>query len=295
VKNADATPATTAFVRGNQAFAAGDEAAAEKEWRAALSAAGKDHPQRARIAEALIGVLSGRDAHRECADLARDVGAELPAGTSKATVLASGLACARDGKISDAKVVLADAVLRALEDPDPRMLADDRSALFEELTATRKADGDEAGALATAKQWVAFLDDAAAKAPSKEARTALDPDRLSADLALGDPARAIPMLIQSERDFPSDYNPPARLALVYLKTKQLGEAKAAIDRAAARVYGPRAMRVFSLAADIAKERNDAAGERAALEQALTRTEHAVLNRSQKKLRERLSDRLLHLK
>ena len=39
------------------------------------------------------------------------------------------------------------------------------------------------------------------------------------------------MLEQSEKDFPKDYNPPARLALVYLRLKKYDEALAASDRA----------------------------------------------------------------
>ena len=99
------------------------------------------------------------------------------------------------------------------------------------------------------------------------------------------------MLSQSERAFPEDYNPPARLARVYLTMKRLDEANAAIERAAARVYGPRSLRVFGLAAEIAKARADTAGERRALEQALSRTSRAILNDNQKKLRAALAEQL----
>jgi multidrug resistance efflux pump len=102
------------------------------------------------------------------------------------------------------------------------------------------------------------------------------------------------MLSESERDFPDDYNPPARLARAYLTAKRLDDARAAIDRASARVYGPRSLRVFALAADIAKERGDRRGERAALEQALARAARAVLNDNQKKLRGDLEKRLREL-
>jgi thiol-disulfide isomerase/thioredoxin len=262
---------TAAFLRANRAMASGDRGAAEKELRAALASATPDHPQRATAADMLTSLLSSRDAFAECAALAIEIGPGLGPGTSRASILSVGLACARDGKLEREKVLLADAVFRAIEDPDPRTLADDRAALYEELFETRKDAGDAADAKAIATRWAAFLDREAARAPTKEARTALDPDRLSAYLALGEPERAIPMLTTSERELPDDYNPPARLARVYLEQKKLDDAKAAIERAEARVYGPRAMRVFALAADIEKARGNKAGERAALEQALARS------------------------
>ena len=121
-----------------------------------------------------------------------------------------------------------------------------------------------------------------------------DPHRLGAYLALGQPERAVPMLLESERDFPEDYNPPARLAKAYLEMKKLDEAAAAVDRARTRVYGPRIMRVLAMAADIAKARGDRAGEKKALEEALARTEKATLTTGQKKVRDGLAKRLADL-
>ena len=103
------------------------------------------------------------------------------------------------------------------------------------------------------------------------------------------------MLEQSERDFPEDYNPPARLARAYLELGRLEDADKAAQRAAERVYGPRAMRVLSLKADIAKARGDRAAEIAALAQALARSEHAVLPEGQKAVREGLVKRLAALR
>jgi hypothetical protein len=76
--------------------------------------------------------------------------------------------------------------------------------------------------------------------------------------------------------------------------KSLDEARDAIQRAGNRVYGPRSLRVFALAADIAKARGDVAGERAALEQAAARTSKSVLNENQKKLQSELETRLRKL-
>ena len=280
---------TMAFLRANQAAARGDVAEAERGYRTVVGH--KDFFERARAVEALVGLLASKKDFAACAELALTEGPAMPPGTSRATLLATGLSCARDGKRDGDVKKLADAAERAATDPDPRTLADDRSALFEELVETKKDQGDDAGAKATAQTWAAFLEGEAARAPTKQARAVFDPHRLSAYLAAGEPQRAIAMLEQSERDFPTDYNPPARLARAYLTMKQLDQARAAIDRASSRVYGPRSLRVFGLAADIAKARGDAAAERTALEQALSHTAGAVLNDNQKKLRAELEKRL----
>ena len=286
---AGAAETTMAFLRANQAATRGDVAEAERGYRAVLQQ--RAFAERPRALEALVGLLSAKKDYAGCAELALAEHAEMPRGTSRATLVAIGLSCARDGKVNGALDKLVAAAEALATDPDPSTLADDRSALFEELVETRTDQGASELAKTTARAWASFLEKEAARAPTKEARAGFDAHRLSAYLAMEAPERAIPMLNESERDFPQDYNPPARLARVYLTMKNLDAARGAIDRAAARVYGPRALRVYVLAADIAKARSDGASERAALEQAVSRTSHAVLNDSQKKLRADLEKRL----
>lgn len=279
--------ATAAFVRGNHALAAGDYETAVKEHRAALAAASKTHPHRARIVEALVTELALHRDNAACADVALAEAATLPPGTSRASVLVSSLACAREAK-RDVGPLL-ELALKDAAGRDDSLLADDRSVLYEEAVETLK-ESDAPRARKLAGEWVSFLEDAAKRTKTNDARAALDPLRLDAYLALREPARAIPMLEQSEQDFPSDYNPPARLGRVYLELNRLDDADKAADRAIARVYGPRAMRVYSLKADIAKARGDVAGEKKALDLALARSEKAVLTEGQKPLREALAKR-----
>ncbi|MDB4942373.1 MAG: Chromosome partition protein smc, partial [Labilithrix sp.] len=284
---------TVTFLAASRAAARGEGAAAEQGYRTVLGA--KDASERPRAVEALAGLLAMREAFAECTDLVTKELASLPPGTSRLVTLTVGLSCAREAKRTDDLRALVAAAERAVADPDPRTLVDDRSALYEELVETRHEQKDEAGARATAQSWASFLEQAAAKAPDAAARAVFDPHRLNAYLAAGEPARAVPMLLQSERDFPADYNPPARLARAYLEMKRLDDAEAAFQRAATKVYGPRSLRIFLLGADIARARGDAAGERKALEQALARTDKAALNAGQKKLRADLEQRLAALR
>ncbi len=272
--------AAVAFLKANQAAAKGELLAAESGYREVLAA--PNAPDHARAVEALTGLLAGRKDYAGCTELAVTESPKLAPGTSRATVLVLGLSCAREGQQATELRSLVAMAERAASDPDPRTIADDRSALFEELVEAKREQKDEAGAKATGRAWATFLEGEASRAPTKQARAVFDPHRLFAYLAAGEPERAVPMLAESERDFPDDYNPPARLAIAFRAMKNLEEAQNAIQRAGNRVYGPRSLRIFVLAADIAKDRNDAAGERAALEQALARTAKSVLNENQKK-------------
>lgn len=287
--------ATSAFVRGNQLLAADDAEGAEKAHREALGLAAKDHPHRARIVETLVTQLAIRKKHAECAEVASAEAAGLPPGTSRASTLVAGLGCAREANLPDAASRLLDTAMKDASARDASLLPDDRSALYDEIVTTKKARGEKDAVKAIAKEWSAFLDDAAAKAKSADARASLDPLRLSAYFALEEYARALPMLEASERDFPDDYNPPARLGRVYLELKRLDEAERATERAIARVYGPRAMRVYALRADIAKARGDRPGEVRALEEALAKSEKAVLTAGQKQVRDAFVKRLAGLK
>lgn len=287
--------ANDAFERGNQLLAAGDTKGAIAQHRAALAATSNDDPKRSRIVEALVTELSLSHDDAGCADTAATEASWLQPGTSRATVLVEGLGCAGEAKNAAARDKLLSFAIPDLEDRDRSILPDDRSALYEAVIDTKKDLGDDAGAKTLATQWNGFLDDAAKKAATKDARTALDPWRVTAAIAAGDPARVIPVLEESARDFPQDYNPPARLGRVYLVLKRLDEAEKAADKAIALVYGPRAMRVYELRADIAKARGDKAGETKALEEALAKSANSQLTVGQRGVRDGLAKRLAALK
>jgi tetratricopeptide (TPR) repeat protein len=95
-----------------------------------------------------------------------------------------------------------------------------------------------------------------------------DSHRLSAYLELGQPERAIPMLQQSERDHPGDYNPSARMATAYLAMKRYDDALAASDRAMVKAYGPRKLLLYSTRSEIFAGKGDVSGARRTLEGAI---------------------------
>ena len=188
-------------------------------------------------------------------------------------VARSGLDCAlglgKDDAGRAAAIVEMEAATRkTVADASLAAAADDVSTSYLSLIEARKDAGDAAGARKDAEAWAAFLEAQAAAAKTPEQRAVFDSHRLSAYLELQQPERAIPMLQESEKDLPDDYNPPSRLAVAYMAMKKPDEALAASNRALPKVSGPRRVQVLQRRSDIFAAKGDAAASREALEQAL---------------------------
>lgn len=208
----------------------------------------------------------------ECAGLAETEAPQMPPGTALVDVIRCGIDCAE--KLLEAPderrrlAKLAALGERVASDPSQPILADDRSDLYDYTLEAYRALDRRDSAARLAATWAAFLDDQAGRAATPAARVVFDAHRLLAYMALGEPQRAVAFLQQSERDFPSDFDPPARLAVAYLAMKRFGEALSACERALERAYGPRKLRLWSLEADVHVAMGDAASARSSLRAAL---------------------------
>jgi tetratricopeptide (TPR) repeat protein len=246
---------------------------AAEAYRLALDKATADWPHYARAVEALLFSYQQTSAHDRCVDLAQGALERLAGAPSEVTVAAGGLDCAlalkddAPGKASRVAAMEAE-VRRVVADPKVAAAADDVSGAYSSLVAARRAAKDEAGARRTLADWAAYLEAAATRAQTPAQRTVFDSHRLAAYLDLGQPERAVPMLEASERDFPQDYNPPARLAAAYQAMKEWDEALAASDRALRLVYGPRKLRVLDIKAEVLKGKGDLAAARRTMEEAV---------------------------
>jgi tetratricopeptide (TPR) repeat protein len=256
--------------------------------------------ERTRIAHE--GSLTARELARLLESDEAGTGAEeaprMPPGTAVADVLRSAIGCATElPDQAPERARLPELVAsgeRVVSDASQPILADDRSDLYDYLVDAlhRLGRDDEAKRLAGA--WATLLEDQATRAATPAARAVFDAHRVLAYEALGDPARALPMLQQSERDFPGDYNPPARLGKVLLDLKRDDEAIAALQRALARAYGPRKLRLWSLEADAFMAKGDKAGARHALQSALDFAASVPLTGAYPSLRDAIADRLAAL-
>jgi hypothetical protein len=254
-------------------------------------------PERARAVDAFVSLLEDREAKEsksECVAVARREGPSLPEGTYRVDVAVIGVRCAIDAKDDAALESLASELGTLTTSAAPTVLADDRSSAFEALVDAQKALGDKEGAKSTAARWAAFLEREAGHARTPAERVVFDAHRLGAYIELGDAARALPMLDASERDFPDDYNPSARKCRAFFELARFDEALAACDRALAKAYGPRRLRIHVLRADVYAKRNDRAGERAALEAALVDAKKLSLRPSYDRLRKSIEERLRRL-
>jgi tetratricopeptide (TPR) repeat protein len=263
----DASAGLGALARADRLDAEGKKKEAAAAYRAALVQLPADKRQRA--IESMLAALAMAHEADACTKAAVELVPTMPRGPSFANATATGMGCAAELKGDERTRAMA--VLAPLGDEAlklPGLLADDRSALFEMMVDLRDEAGDAAGKKAVAARWLAFLEGEAARATSPEQRAAFDPHRVNAALALGEPLRAETALEQSERDLPADYNPSARLGIIYRAAGRYDDGLAAVDRALAKVYGPRAMRLYDLKADLQIKKGDRAGARKTLEKAL---------------------------
>jgi tetratricopeptide (TPR) repeat protein len=289
--------AATAAMRGDQASAAGKPEQAVTAYREALAKAPLDWARRPRVVEALSARLLELQKNAECVELAATEIARLRPGTPVANLAMNGLSAAADLPASSPELervpLLVRETTRLVEGSAEAMLIDDRSGLFNSLVAALADRPDEAKRLA--RLWAKMLEDAAADAKTPESRAVWDAHRLEAYIALGEVEKAIPMLERSQRDFPDDYNPSARLARAYFELKRYEPAMVEIARARERASGPRKIRIYMLQADIFEAENDREGARRTIGEALEFANRLHLPPNYRKLKDTLTARYAKLR
>ena len=247
--------ADTILAQADRLASEGKQADAATAYDDAIAAAPRAWKSLGRASESLLFALSMSGNNERCAVRAIALYPRVKGSASAPNVASTGLSCAAS---LDKKHPKRIGMLRTLDRATREVFADkrvvmsndDRSGLFMALIDAADASGDDEEVVKLKHEWSSFLEGAAAGAKTPEQRAVYDSHRLSAYVELGTPEKAIPMLEQSERDFPDDYNPPARLAYAYKAMKQYDKALAASDRAMAKVYGPRKIAVLSTRADI---------------------------------------------
>jgi tetratricopeptide (TPR) repeat protein len=285
--------ATALWIQGNRASAEGHAEQAVNLYRQAIRAGKSEWPRRAKALEALSARLRELGRTRDALELAVKETEGMPPGTSRVNVLLNGVDAAAAQPPTKASLAALESLTkigtRIAEDPAEPILVDDRSGLYLALVnVVRQSDAGEAKRLAL--EWVALLEAEAKRAPPEQRRV-WDSHRLEGYLALGEPERAIPMLEQSEREVPDDYNPPARLARAELALGRLDAAESAVTRALVRSNGPRKIRLYMLKADILLAEKNVPAARAALKDALDFVQKEKLAAQYAGLRQVIEQRL----
>src|SRR5262245_6864027 len=255
VKGGAKGPALEALIAADRAYGAEKFPEACTYYVKALSLAPADWPAYSRAIESLMFAYGEADSNEATCRMADAAWPRVKGTISSANVASSALSAAVALPETNAQragwlAVYESACREVLADPSLPLVGDDRSGIYFSLEDAREAAKDSVGQRATQEEHVAMLEAQAAKATSAEQRAVYDAHRLSLYIALGRPEAAIPMLEQSRKDFPDDYNPPQRLATAYKAMSKWPEALAASDQALARAYGPRQFLVLNTRADI---------------------------------------------
>lgn len=247
------------------ALARGDVAGAARTWRS-----GSDKAD-ARTLLSMLSALALAKEAEPCARTAVEQRAVFSAPADKLAALSWGLSCALELPPGEARektlpVLVKDATA-ALSTKG--VLPDDLSSLYELLVEERAQAKDEAGKQALAAKWLAWLDGQAAHAKSPAERAVFDPHRVNAALESGQAQKMVAPLQQSEQDFPEDYNPPARLALLHQALGQYDEGLADIGRALEKcTEGPRKLRLYETKASLEGKKGDVSARKKTLTEAL---------------------------
>jgi tetratricopeptide (TPR) repeat protein len=266
--------ADSALARADRLAGSNKPADALKAYEEALRLAPKSWPKYGRAVESTLMLLSHEP--QRCVALATAAWPRLASTSSAVTVAASGMDCASELPKEDparrATIERFESDARTILASQMNISGDDRSSLYESIIGARESLDDAAGAKKVAGEWAAFLEHEAARAKTPEQRAVYDPHRMGAYMKLEQPERALPMLLQSERELPGDYNPPARLATIYKAMGKLDEALAASDRALTKAYGPRKLGILRTRADIFTAMHDDARARKTIDEAIALAE-----------------------
>lgn len=250
----------------------GDQAALRKDFEAAAAAyektlkvAPKRWPGMPGARVALAGALANGGRFSDCVELGLKTRVSPAEGPSAADFLSLVTGCAEKLKADDARRVhlrkqAERSLLQIVGDAKAPLSPDDRADAMRMLWELRAEAKDEKGARAVAEDAFNLLQDAASKAPTPEAAATFNMARVNAALFLGRGQDVIAPLEASAQALPTDYDPPYRLAQLYIGLKRWDDARRAAEQALTRLGDgphPRRPRVLKMLAEIHDARGDA--------------------------------------
>ncbi|MBK8256693.1 MAG: thioredoxin family protein [Polyangiaceae bacterium] len=242
--------------------AGGDAAKAALLFEKAVEKLPADHARRSEALSGWLFALYVAKEYTRCGEIGRVHIGSVKGAAVPADVASIVLSCAEHLEGDAQKTTRAAAVIRLREvtaNPSPEASADDRADAWGLLSEALEDSGDAAGARNALEQKLSVLEKAAISAPTPEVAATYDYARAGTYVALGKGGYAVAMLEAREKQMPTSYEPPARLASTLFKLSRYAEAKAAVDRAIERAYGPRKLGYLRLRVSILLKLNDRAG------------------------------------
>lgn len=258
--SAPAGPSVDALLqKADGAAAAGNPAAATTLYDQAARAASVEKGPRsaAQAARARLGQIQTlREAgqYRACAELSDLAHHEVGRDATATDFFSFGADCTSRLSEPDVQQRLRRQLRGHLEavvrDPQAPLLPDDRSDGYATLIDLAEALSDSVAADRYTSERLALLEGAAAQTKDPIAAATYDAHRLECYRRLKRYPPAEAMLLASQRAMPQDYNPPARLARLYLDMGRLDAGLTAIDRALSLAQGPRRVSMYELRANL---------------------------------------------
>ncbi len=257
------------LVAAKDAHARGDGARAAPFYERAVAASDVTWPRRS---EALLGWISVLEHDRrwtECVAVGTRHLAEVSGAAIPSDFIARYWSCllrtprsrTRDQAAARAMARLSEIT----ENPSPEMSADDVADAYAILAEAHEDRRDRAAARRTHGKRLAYLEAAAARAPTPAMAQTFDYARLGSYLTLGRAADAVAMLTERERQLPDSYEAAARLATALDAAGKTRDAVAALERAIAKSYGPRQLLYLSRRVEFLERLRDEAAVIRALE------------------------------
>ncbi|MFO0726098.1 MAG: thioredoxin family protein [Myxococcota bacterium] len=285
--------ATDPISRGARAIQTSDFAGAREIFEKALAEKPADRSVETRLIEGWIEALSHLDPQL-CAEKGAEVvdkTEDTAPGLDTVSIIADCASGLDEAKKKPILGKIKARLMRSIETPAMKALAvDDQSGVYATLADVLDGLGEKAPADAITERRLAVLEAAAEAAKTPKDKATFDAHRVECALRLKRFEAVEKALLASEKAFPKDYNPPARLALIYRARGDLPAAEQAIDRALKLGYGPRRMRLWTTKIDILIEAKRSAEAKAAITAAraeITKMDPALVKGSfQKALDER---------
>ena len=244
---------------GDRSSVKGDLPAAAAAYRKALAMTPPDWPRRPDVLVSLARILDEQKDSEGCIELSKAELANTGRSASATDFVYRLGTCTRGRKGGPPLALLLSATARLkklIDDESAPLSVDDRSDAMLNLRRALLIARNEEGATALAERQRAMLDEAAEKAPSPWAAMTYNWPRVEVYAFLGKGAELVPDMEQSIRDLPLEYDPPYRLAWLYLKMGEPDKALPHAEKAFSMVTGARKGWVHSLVADIHEARGD---------------------------------------
>ncbi len=253
---------------GNQAAIKKDWPAAAAAWTQIVTGAPATWPRRSDVLVSLVSAHWKAGDVPACLDLAAARATETGNTANATDFLVWALECAGDDKADPARAkevreLTVTRLSALIDDPTAPLSVDDRADAMMNLRTALDALGKKDEARAMAERELAYLADEAAKAPDAWAASTYNWPRAEVHVWLQRGLELVPALEKSATDLPREYDPPYRLAWVYMKSGEPAKARPWAEQAANLAYGARKVRLVGLRVEINKAMGDLAGERSA--------------------------------